>query len=187
VQTPIKTADSIIKNDDTDETQLEIVETIPIKPSTTYSHDEVMEAIENEVRYTKHWDENTYDNTIRISYDDAQRLLRIAYAEAGGEGVQGQLRIMMVVWNRVNSDQFPDSIEEVIMQPNAFSSVSNGHYEDAQPTWETHMALAQFESNLCLNDDIYGFETRDNGEVLLKYFDYYDCLGNHVFYTLKKD
>ena len=161
-----------------------VVETVTVYPQR---NPDVVSLIENEVKSTQNWDTETTDTTIQISYEDAQRLMKIAYAEAGGEGIDGQLKVMQTVWNRVISDDYPDSIQSVIEQPSQFSSVENGHYASAEPTYETHLALAKFESGHYQDDELIGFETNTNGKVLLKYFDFYYVFGNHTFYKLKKD
>lgn len=146
-----------------------------------------VDLIKEEVHYTTNWDEKGNDNTIQISQEDAQMLMKIAFSEGGNQGVQGQLMIMQTVWNRVLSDQFPDSIKEVIEQPSQFSSVSDGRYQKAEPTAETHLALAEFEKNLSHDENLIGFETVDNGKCLLSYFDFYTTYKDHNFYTSKKD
>lgn len=55
--------------------------------------------------------------------EDSQMLLKIAMAEAEGESVEGKALVMLVVLNRVWSDEFPGTIEEVIFQPKQFSPV----------------------------------------------------------------
>lgn len=169
---------------ETAETKAEIVETVKIEPHIYF--DPVVE-ISKEIHETRRWDEDCSDHTIQISQSDAEKLMKIAYAEAGGEGIYGQLRVMQVVYNRTKTEGFPDDIDGVIHQKSQFTSVTNGHYDKAEPTWETHMALALFEENNIHDENLIGFETADNGKSLLAYFDYYDQLGNHVFYTLKKD
>lgn len=52
----------------------EIVETTPITADP-------VKLLQEEVRYTRHW-EGEFDDTIQLSYEDAQRLLKIAWAEA---------------------------------------------------------------------------------------------------------
>ena len=47
---------------------------------------------------------------------DSELLVRIAMAEAGNQDVEGKALVMMVVLNRMLSDEFPDTIEDVIMQ-----------------------------------------------------------------------
>ena len=173
---------SIQLSDSSSKQPIEIVETMPLPPS----HQEVIDAIKDEVRFTQNWDANCYDDTIQISYEDAQRLLKIAYSEAGNQGCEGQLLVMQTIWNRVQSEQFPNTIQEVIEQESQFSSVSNGSYYTAEPNWESHMALAEFEKNLNHDDMLIGFETINNGSTLLKYFDYYKTYQDHMFYTQKK-
>ena len=58
--------------------------------------------------------------------DDSYLLCKIAMAEAESEGVKGKALVMLVVLNRVWSNEFPDTIEEVIFQKNQFSPVANG-------------------------------------------------------------
>ena len=73
--------------------------------------------------------EPTYTSMIH-SYDwdgeDERMLAKIAMAEAEGESVEGKALVILVVLNRVWSDEFPDSIEEVIFQKNQFSPVAEG-------------------------------------------------------------
>lgn len=65
--------------------------------------------------------------------DDSYLLCKIAMAEAESEGVKGKALVMLVVLNRVWSDEFPDTIEEVIFQKNQFSPVANGRYDAVEP------------------------------------------------------
>ncbi len=90
------------------------------------------------------------DECMEVSVEEADMLMRIAYAE-DRTSVESQAYIMTVVLNRVNSDNFPDTIEEVITQRNSngtyiFSTVSNGAYQSAIPNTDSHIALAQIES-----------------------------------------
>ena len=62
-------------------------------------------------------------------------LSRIVSAEARGESIEGQVAVANVVLNRVKSDYFPDSIEEVIFQSGQFCPVSSGSiYQDPVPS-----------------------------------------------------
>ncbi|SEG65257.1 cell wall hydrolase [Paenibacillus sp. UNC499MF] len=56
------------------------------------------------------------------------QMARIIYSEARGESYQGQVAIGAVVINRVQSNQFPDSIPGVIHQPGQFSAIRDGQY-----------------------------------------------------------
>jgi N-acetylmuramoyl-L-alanine amidase len=52
---------------------------------------------------------------------DYELLVRLLYHEARGEGVEGKKEVVRVVLNRVNSQNFPDTIRDVIFQPRQFS------------------------------------------------------------------
>lgn len=48
-------------------------------------------------------------------------LSSVIYHEARGEPLEGQIAVAHVVMNRVESPQFPDTVCEVVTQPNQFS------------------------------------------------------------------
>lgn len=101
-------------------------------------------------------------DTIDISYEDAQLLMKIAMAEAEGEGIKGKAMIMAVVLNRVKSKKFPDTIKKVIFQKKQFSSIKDGRYRKANPDFECHLALADIESGKYLKNKALYFENRKN-------------------------
>jgi len=63
----------------------------------------------------------------RISEREMELLARLVYAEGRGEPYEGQVAIAAVVLNRVASPQFPNTVQEVIFAPHAFSPVQGGH------------------------------------------------------------
>lgn len=115
--------------------------------------------------------------------EDAYLLAKISMAEAEGEGVEGKALVMLVVLNRVWSDDFPDSISEVIFQKGQFSPVSNGRYDSVEPDQECYEALRLIQIEKW--DESQGalyFESksesswhRNNLQFLFQY-------GNHYFY-----
>lgn len=155
-----------------------IVDTVKVQP-------DVIELLKEEVRYTKHWEENCHDDTLQLTYKEAQSLMKLAQAEAGTEGAFGQYLVMKVVINRVNDPAFPNTVEEVITQPHQFSTYANGTYQNAEPTLDSHRALALLEKNVGDDDTIVAFETVSNGNSLLRYFDVAWTYLNHTFYTKK--
>ena len=88
--------------------------------------------------------------------------------------------------NRLASDEYPNTIKEIIEQPHQFETWSNGEYEKAEPNVDSHLALAKLESNKDTDTEIIGFETVSNGEVLTQWFDMAYTYQNHNFYK-KKD
>ena len=157
----------------------QIVHTVNVAP-------DVVELLKGKIRYTKHWDEDVSDNTLQISQADAVRLMKIAQAEAGNQGQEGMLKVMQVVINRVNSPDYPNSIEAVIKQDHQFQPVTNGTYYTAEPSVEAHLALAELESNLNPDTEIIAFETASNDKSLERYFAYAYTHGGHNFYTVKE-
>lgn len=64
------------------------------------------------------------------SYTQAEwdMLAQVVYGEARGESYTGQVAVAAVVLNRVENDDFPDTMHEVVFQQNAFTCVSDGQY-----------------------------------------------------------
>lgn len=60
------------------------------------------------------------------SESDLRLMASIINCEAGGEKFQGKLAVGIVVMNRVESKNFPNTIKKVIYQKNQFSPVKNG-------------------------------------------------------------
>ena len=117
---------------------------------------------------------------IEMSYEEAQELMKIAFCEAGNQGIEGQRFVMSVVINRVNSPDYPDSIHEVIYQPHQFATKG---MKTAEVTAETHLALAELEMGN-LVPYIVAFEKSDN-DFLNQYFDKAFTYKDHTFYTEK--
>lgn len=61
-----------------------------------------------------------------VTAGEIDLLARLVTAEAKGEPYEGKVAVASVILNRVDSSQFPNSIEGVIYQPGQFSPVSNG-------------------------------------------------------------
>ncbi len=119
--------------------------------------------------------------------EESEMLARIAMAEAEGEDVEGKALVILVVLNRVWSDKFPDSIEEVITQERQFTAYENGRYERLEPDegcwdalgmvmydhWDESQGALYFES------ESKSTWHRDNLKRLFRH-------GNHTFYTDKE-
>lgn len=54
--------------------------------------------------------------TTRMSDKDYENLLAIVEAEAGGEDLEGRIMVTNVILNRVDSDEFPENITDVIWE-----------------------------------------------------------------------
>lgn len=137
-------------------------------------------------------------NTVQSSYeeqsiissmdwdaDDAYMLEKIAMAEAEGEDTEGKALVILVVLNRVWSDEFPDTIEGVITQTDAFTSYENGRYDRVEPSEDCHDALELVqvkhwdESKSATYFERTSTEETWHNQTLKKLFTH----GNHTFYT----
>lgn len=80
----------------------------------TYVEDPTEEEIEEEIRF-----------------DEMELIAQLVMAEAGNQDLMGKRYVVDVVLNRVDSDDFPDTVEEVIFQKNQFSVIENGAFDEA--------------------------------------------------------
>ncbi len=86
-----------------------------------------------------------HSEAIQLCEEDYSILLRIVEAEAGGEDEDGKLLVANVVLNRVNSEKFPDSVSEVVLQESKgvtqFSPVATGSIWKVKVSEETYEAV----------------------------------------------
>ena len=82
----------------------------------------VESTIENEAS-----EENSMETVnSQIASPDVELLAKVTYAEAGNQTLEQQLAVAAVILNRVESESFPNTIQEVISQKGQFSSVKGG-------------------------------------------------------------
>ena len=121
-----------------------------------------------------------------IRKDDDYMLLKIAMAEAEGEDTIGKALVIRTVLNRVQSDNFPDTIKDVIFQENQFTPIRNGRYDKVTPNDDCYIALEMVEDGWDESEGALYFERNTNKETwhsknLTKLFTH----GNHTFYSEK--
>lgn len=117
--------------------------------------------------------------------EESYLLAKIAMAEAESEDTEGKALVMLVVLNRVwDDEEFPDTIEEVIYQPEQFSPISNGRFDKVEPDADCWAALDLIMLDKW--DESYGatyFESESestwHSENLVFLFQH----GKHYFYT----
>lgn len=68
----------------------------------------------------------TERQSIYLTDEEIDLIALVTMAEAEGETVLGRRLVIDTILNRVDSDGFPNTVSEVIFQPNAFESVWNG-------------------------------------------------------------
>ena len=73
--------------------------------------------------------ELVYSNRdVVTEFTDAEFRLFVAliYAESQGEPYEGKVAVANVILNRIYSDEFPNTLYEVVYEPRQFSPVTNG-------------------------------------------------------------
>lgn len=130
--------------------------------------------------------EPTYTSMIH-SYDwdgeDERMLAKIAMAEAEGESVEGKALVILVVLNRVWSDEFPDSIEEVIFQKNQFSPVDEGgRYWTTEPDAGCYEALELVMGGWDESQGAFYFESTGRDGWHSQNLEFLFEFGGHKFY-----
>jgi len=121
------------------------------------------------------------DNSLTISNEEKNLLARLVHAEAKGEPYVGKVAVATVVLNRVEHKQFPDTIEEVIYEKNAFEPVLNGSINE--PADKEAMKAVQDALTDQGNDDellyFYNPETATSDWILTR--EVIKTVGNHAF------
>lgn len=120
------------------------------------------------------------------SDDDLYWLSRIISAESKGESLTGQIAVGNVICNRVEAEEFPDTIQGVIFDRKdgvQFEPVSNRTiYEEPteQSVLAAKLALAGVDA---AGDSLYFFNPAlSQGTWVRKNRDYYTTIGCHMFF-----
>ena len=173
--------EEVVTNDDIEENCESVLEDV-------ITDTELIEIpVEEEIVEVEQEDMVSNVMSMDLSADDAYLLVKIAMAEAGCEDIEGKALVIRVVLNRVRSDKFPDTIEEVIYQKNQFSPVSGKRWNSIEPNEECWEALHMVEvEGWDESEGALYFESKskstwhkDNLQFLFQH-------GRHFFYTEKE-
>lgn len=112
----------------------------------------------------------------QFSDEELEVLLRIVEAEAGGEDEDGRLLVANVVLNRVNSEEFPNTVSEVVFQKEGsvaqFSPAYSGKYQRVEISDVTISAVGRALMGEDISQGALYFVARKRaGERSLKWFD----------------
>lgn len=89
-----------------------------------------------------------------VSEADMELLTKTVQAEAGNQSLIGKRLVARVILNRVDSEVFPDTIEEVLSQDGQFSTFR--YLNNVCPTWQDQLAV-KMEIESSLNDEVMYF------------------------------
>lgn len=115
--------------------------------------------------------------------DDAYLLAKIAMAEAEDQDTEGKALVICVVLNRAWSKIFPNSIKEVLYQPNQFSPISNGRFDRVEPNEDCWKALEMVELGWDESQGALYFESESASTWHRDHLKYLFKHGDHIFYT----
>ncbi|MEK4823268.1 cell wall hydrolase [Niallia sp. FSL W8-0951] len=121
------------------------------------------------------------DESADITNNEKKLLARLVHAEAKGEPFAGKVAVADVVLNRLDDKQFPDTVESVIYEKNAFQPVQNGSIDKAADK-ESMEAVEEALNNGKENKELLYFYNPDTAtsdwiftRKVIKY------IGNHAF------
>ena len=120
--------------------------------------------------------ENEMGEDETYTADELAVLQRIVEAEAGGEDEKGKLLVANVILNRVRSEEFPNSISEVVFQQSngvtQFSPVKNGRLDMVTVSEETKNAVERALQGEDLSEGALFFAARRYAKKSsMKWFD----------------
>lgn len=147
-----------------------------MKPTTTQepeiTKEPVIETTNNSLIQSEDWDA-----------EDSYLLAKIAMAEAEGEDVEGKALVILVVLNRVWTDEFPGTIHDVIYQKSQFSPIANGRFDRVEPDDECYEALEMVMSGWDESDGALYFESEKSADNWhSRHLEYLFTHGGHRFY-----
>ncbi|MEG1848570.1 MAG: cell wall hydrolase [Lachnospiraceae bacterium] len=131
------------------------------------------------------------DMIIELSSRDYQVLQKIVEAEAGCEDEKGKLLVANVVINRVKSDQFPNTVTEVVFQKEngttQFSPIYDGSYQQVSVSEETKQVVDRALLGEDISKGALYFAARSYADPeRMKWFDTHLTLlfsyGGHEFF-----
>ena len=124
---------------------------------------------------------NAPDPMDEYSLDDIELAARVVHAEAGNQDLKGKRLVAAVILNRIDSEDFPDTVKDVVFQRHQFSTTTDGALEKAEKTVTgSDYAAVELEIRDRTDPDIMYFTAggyNPSGERAYKYGDHYFCYG----------
>ena len=93
--------------------------------------------------------------TIGMSDEDIDLIALVTMAEAEGETERGKRLVISTILNRIDSEHFPDTVNDVIYQTNAFTSMWNGRVDRCYVTDEIRQLVLEEIQNRSDRDVMY--------------------------------
>ncbi len=120
------------------------------------------------------------NHELPVSMEEYDMLCRIVTSEANSEDVEGQMLIANVVMNRVASEKFPNTVEEVILSPGQFDPVETGAFYSMEPTDTAKEAVIRALSGEDHSQGALYFQK--SAATIWGDYEFLFRYGNHSFY-----
>lgn len=164
------------------------------KVTNTAADLNVSSSMENKVNELDARSITLAENPTLMSDEDYDTLLRIVEAEAGSEDIKGRVLVANVIMNRVKSEDFPNTVTEVVLDNSdgvpQFSPTYDGRINEVAVSDETREAVKQALKGTDYSEGALFFIQKSAAEEhnvkwfekdLKRLFKY----GVHEFYTYK--
>ena len=120
-----------------------------------------------------------------LTQDEFELLCTTVYCEAGNQDMQTQTMVALTVLNRLESEIFPNTITEVIYEPEAYSVTRWRGFESYGWTEQVENAVYDALKENCFAKDMYYFRTKHYhtfGQPYMKWGDlWFSTEGKEVF------
>ena len=112
----------------------------------------------------------------KISSNTLRTLAKIVYLEAGNQGDKGEQAVIEVIFNRVASKKFPNTIQKVLSQRNQFSTLRYINKGKVRKTELKNIYKVLSGKTKILSKKAVFFSRRPyNGKIELHYKAHYFC------------
>jgi N-acetylmuramoyl-L-alanine amidase len=116
------------------------------------------------------------------SQSDLTLLARLIDSEAGNQSIEGMMAVGTVVMNRVKSDEFPDTIRDVIFQKHQFSVVANGTINEKPSSESLGVAKKILEGERVLSPNVlYFYNPKISTDKWIRTRNVIKTIGDHAF------
>lgn len=142
---------------------------------------EQQENLQNEPPVKKPTHEELVANAPKYLPAKVRLLAQIIDAEAKGEEFTGQVAVGEVVLNRVDSDEFPDNVYDVIFQDGQFEPVRNGSISNTPSKSAYKAAYEALDGSNYTNGSLFFYNAQTAQNRWLDQFPTITIIGNHTF------
>lgn len=115
---------------------------------------------------------------IELTEEEIDLLAKIVWVEARGESEEGQMAVIEVIFNRMTSDLFPDTLYDVLSQKNPTQFSSWKLRDKAEPTEKEYNSIYEVlngNTNILREDTLYFATKKLKSKLDVKIGDHYFC------------